>query len=303
MQTIISINSAIDLRRTDRHRSGELPPDDISGLACHVLTVDAQGGSRRSHAESQLSALPLRYEFVDGIDASRHTEPSLINASSTNASRIGPSRSDRRPSIDNAVYSRWRNRLYMKRSMTEGEIAVYMGHRRIWQRIVDGDADAAMVLEDDFTITCPAAFMTAVSAAVVNGSRWDIVKLFDYRNNRKIVRRSEWGGGGFVQYRYPSSGCVAYLINRESCRRLLARTRLARPVDVDLSHPWEFGLRTWSLQSGVVGEAAASLGGSLLEPQRQTHRSTLRSIYGNVLSMNKLIRSAIYHRQLSIENG
>ena len=48
-----------------------------------------------------------------------------------------------------AGYSRWRNLVYCKRSLSNREIAAYLGHRLIWQRIIDDGHAYALVLEDE----------------------------------------------------------------------------------------------------------------------------------------------------------
>ncbi len=125
----------------------------------------------------------------------------------------------------------------MKRAMTPGEISVYLGHRKIWQRFLDDGQEVALVFEDDFHIQDDGLFSQAIEDALSITPHWDIVKFFDFRP-KAAIHRWRVNRTDFVTYKYAASGCVAYLINANIARRLLQQRFIYRPIDEDWSHPW-----------------------------------------------------------------
>jgi glycosyl transferase family 25 len=243
-------------------------------LPCYVLTLDSPCGARYRSAAGQLARLPLDATFVRGV---RLTDPA-----------------------ESPRYCRWQNMLFMKRPMTAGEVAVYLGHRRIWSRLLADGHDLALVLEDDFMIADEAHLVAALADALTIPIDWDIVKFFDFKP-KVAMRRWQTPRTEFVTYKYPPCGCVAYLIRAAAAARLLDRRRIYRPIDEDWSHPWESSLRIISVFPNPFTEAATLLGGSLLESDRQAardrHRSILRSLHGSLLSAAKNARARWWRRQ------
>jgi glycosyl transferase family 25 len=238
-------------------------------LPCYVLTLDSPLGVRYRSAARQLARLPLDVTFVPGV---RFADPAMAPR-----------------------YSSWRNRLFMKRPLTGGEVGVFMGHRRIWGRLLAAGHDLALVFEDDFLIHHDDALLTAIADSCSLPITWDIVKFFDFKP-KVPVRYWRATATTFVAYKYPPSGCVAYLIRASAAARLLQRRTIYRPIDEDWSHPWESGLRIISVTPNPVTEAAENLGGSMLEADRQAakkrHRSVVRSLHGGLLTLVKNTRAA-----------
>jgi len=245
-------------------------------LPCYVLTLDSPLGMRYRSAARQLARLPLDVTFVPGV---RLDDPTMAPR-----------------------YSVWRNRLFMKRPLTAGEVSVFMGHRRIWGRLLAAGHDLALVFEDDFLIHDDDALLAAIADSFSLPIAWDIVKLFDLKP-KVPVRRWQTNATTFVAYKYPPSGCVAYLIRASAAARLMERRTIYRPIDEDWSHPWETGLRIISVMPNPVAEAAVQLGGSLLEADRQAakgrHRSVVRSLHGGLLTLVKNARAAWWNTGLA----
>jgi len=252
---------------TERFKANAFPQ-------AYVLTVDTPSGSRRLSTKSQLDAMPFEWIFVDGYrEESRELRE---------------------------LYSPQKNASKMKRSMTAGEIACYAGHRKVWQKILSSGESHSLVFEDDFQITNINGFLTGLAATANQTDRWDIVKFFDFRP-KGVFHKEAWSGVPFVQYKYPASGCVAYVITRRGCRALLQRTQIYRPVDEDISHPWETSLRVWSMNPNPVIDIGGQLGGSLLEANRyqyrRDHRTWRRSLHGFWLTLVKQIHAIRYFQR------
>lgn len=245
------------------------------GIRAFVLTIDDIAGPRRGNAARQLGGVGVPFEFVEGY---RAANPGAL-----------------------AGYSRALNLILHKRSLSNAEVAIYEGHRRIWREIVARGLDMALVAEDDILIHDPAAFMRAVDDLRAAPDAWDIAKFFDFRP-KKAVRKIIVGETTLLAYKYPASGAVAYLISARAAAALLKRRRIFRPVDEDFSHPWEFSIHVWSVSPNPAGETSATLGGSIIETDRQSvrmRRNLARSIWGNVLQFWKLARSGAYRRSYS----
>ncbi|RWB20722.1 MAG: glycosyltransferase family 25 protein [Mesorhizobium sp.] len=252
--------------------SSSLRAIDFPNLGVFVLTVEPPGGARRTHAANELGRVGISFDFVQGIDQNS-------------------------ADIDRA-YSRLRNWALHKRSLTRGEISVYLGHRKIWQEALSRGLDFALIFEDDFKICNDEQFIQAINDAISHRGTWSIVKFFDF-NHKKVVESVKIGATQLVGYKYPASGAVAYLINRQAAQSLLHRRHLFRPIDEDFSHPWEFSMRVWSTSPNLVDEVSFQLGGSILERERcdlRRKRVVIRSIWGNFLQARKLVRSLWYRR-------
>jgi GR25 family glycosyltransferase involved in LPS biosynthesis len=243
-------------------------------LATFVLTIDKDDGPRRLHAQEELRALDFKGRFIEG-----------------------PRKDDE---IVDAVYSPARNLIFAKRNLTSGEIAAYVGHRKAWRAFLDDGADFALILEDDFRIADKPRFRGVVAECLSISDTWDVVKFFDF-NPKRVVRRRRLATTDLAAYKYPASGTVAYLLTAAAARKLLKRSRIYRPVDEDLSQPWEFGLRVWSTLPNLIEEVSQELGGSNLEAMRlanKVHKNLCRSIWANVLQAWKLVRAGGYYIQL-----
>jgi GR25 family glycosyltransferase involved in LPS biosynthesis len=258
----------------DRRRNlDHVKPDLQDGMLFHharvpiyVLTVDGDDGQRKMHCSTVFRGLDLSPIFVHGFLW------------------------DDLPS--EKLYSPWKNIVFAKRSLSDPEIAVYLGHRKIWAQIAAGQSKVALVVEDDFAIIDENKFLHVLANASHSGP-WEILKLFDFAP-KKIVASHEWHGMTLVDYKYPAAGCVAYLITRDAARRMLRRQRFYRPVDEDISWCWEFDLRVRSLSPNIVAEISHTLGGSLIEDRRSALRqrkNPFRSFVGMILAVIKQVRA------------
>jgi GR25 family glycosyltransferase involved in LPS biosynthesis len=234
-----------------------------------VLTVSKPRSPRWLNCVDFFRGFDLDFDFVQGLT------PEDTNAHSP--------------------YSAVRNTMFCKRPLSDGEVAVYMGHRRIWQKIVAGQSDVALIVEDDFVVTDQAAFLKLITSQYADPP-WDVLKLFDFAP-KKEVNQLSWQGFKIVDYKYPASGCVAYLITRHAAERLLKRQHIFRQVDEDLSWCWEFGLRVRSLSPNIVRDGGEDLGGSFLDEGRTDQRAgqnLLRRLNGIIISGVKQICAKLY---------
>ncbi len=241
----------------------------------YVLTVEDEGGTRRRHCVTMFESMNLVPKFVQGFLSD---SPEMFQS-----------------------YSTWKNLIYSKRSLSPQEVAVYLGHRKIWGQIVAGQSKVALVAEDDLSVVDAAVFLHVLRNAQ-DCADWNILKLFDFAP-KKIMASRDWHGLNIVDYKYPASGCVAYLITRDAAKRLLQRRHFYRAVDEDLSWCWEFDLKVRSISPNIVAEVSQHLGGSLIETGRlalRRRKNPLRSCVGLIVAAVKQRRARRHlHRILA----
>jgi glycosyl transferase family 25 len=243
-------------------------------FAAYVLTVQPADSQRRQAMCSELARARFEWRFFEGVT---------------------PATPDFR-----ARYSPLRNSVFNNRTVTDAELACYASHHAIWTKIAHGDANAALVFEDDARIADDESFYSALTDVSNNLQRFDLVKFFDYRPKR-VALSTRIGSTTFVSHKMIATGAVCYLITKKAAQQLLeARPRFFRAVDDDWTHAWELGVRIWSVHPNPV--VTEEDGASLIEIERQASRrarSKCRSIWNIMLTAHKQLRTVIYHRQLA----
>jgi glycosyl transferase family 25 len=242
-----------------------------------LVTCRISPSARIDSAQRNIAALkvPLEVEIIDGLIA-EDTE------------------------VD-TLYDERRNRFEMKRPLVRKEIAVYGSHRRAWERLLQSGKPAALILEDDFAIRDQATFLSVINnSANILGTNRDIVKLFDFE--KKVAQlpffQRKVDEVTLVKWSRPTAGMVAYLITREAAQKFLSRTQIWRQVDEDTKFFWELDLDIWSVPGCPVIDNSYVLGGSLIESERQRNRQRhlFRSLWGNILTVNRRLRTHYYLR-------
>ena len=231
-------------------------------------------GQRQKSTTRQLNALGINFEFVYGFAP---CDP-----------------------IIKQKYSKLLNALAMKRALSDGEKAVSMGHRKIWQRILDSDLDFALIFEDDFQIVNPASFLDSIFRALPLLSSVDMIKLFDFQK-RDPLYTIPVGFYSVCIYERPNSGLVGYLVTRVFCERLLSQRYIYRPIDEELRYWFSHRVRIASFSSNLVIDNSASLDGSFLSIDRDIvrgKRNVIRSIYANFITLYTNLRSYYWSKHV-----
>lgn len=137
--------------------------------------------------------------------------------------------------------------------MGNGEKGCYCSHLHAWRRLLDSDAPAIVVFEDDVRLlpTLPQALQ---SIASLRTGSWDMVKLYG-RAHEKVASRRNLSGGPLelITYRRVPSFAAGYVISRAGAEKMLAtRIPFGRPVDVDLRFWFENGMRIFGVHPSVI---------------------------------------------------
>lgn len=151
-----------------------------------------------------------------------------------------------------ALYSQELNRAQYYKPLVDGEKGCYASHILAWRRLLESDAPALVVLEDD--VVLDDSFAQAVQAIATLEQGWDMVKLMGRPQGEKIrsgvplTPRHQ-----LIQYRRVPSFTAGYVVSREGARKLLqSRVPFGRPIDIDLRFWWENDLRVLGVQPPVV---------------------------------------------------
>lgn len=244
-----------------------------TNIQAYVLTVEGVGGARRNAMVQELDRACFTWRFFEGVTTKA---PDLRNG-----------------------YSPVRNLLFNNRNVTDAELACYASHRAIWREIATGHDDAALVFEDDARIIDDKAFYAALADITNNLQQFDLVKFVDHQP-KQVALTKQVGSTPFASHKMIATSAACYLVTRKAARKLLdARSHIFRAVDDDWTHPWELGVRIWSVHPNPV--ATVEDGMSLIEAgrlQSRRERSTLRSLWNIVMTANKQFRMAGYRRKL-----
>lgn len=138
--------------------------------------------------------------------------------------------------------------------LSNGEKGCYASHLRSWQQLLDSDAPAMVVFEDDVRLLpqLPQA-LAAIEALSADGS-WDMIKLYG-REPEKIANQGPLVEGALqlISYQRVPSFAAGYVISRSGARKMLeTRVPFDRPVDVDIRFWFENDLRVYGVYPSVI---------------------------------------------------
>ena len=194
-------------------------------LKIFVISLD-RAVDRRAHMQALLSELGLTAEFVSAVDGAALTP------------------------ADRSQYDARLARLNYRAEMTDTEIACYLSHYRIYERICRETLPLALILEDDIHIA--PNFLEAVGIlAAQSDPAWTVVRLQTIRG-KLLNPTSEQGRGRRVgdlgaselyQLDTHVLGGCAYLMRLPAAQTMLAYGRtISRPIDQTLDRFWENGI-------------------------------------------------------------
>ncbi len=147
------------------------------------------------------------------------------------------------------------NRRQFHKPLSSGEKGCYASHIGAWRWLVDSPHAALVVLEDDVQLSKD--FVPVLQSIEALDTPWDMIKLMGRTNpsrDRQVSQEAQLAlGHSLVSYRRIPSGTVGYVLSRGSAARLLAaRVPFGRPVDVDIRHWWECGVRVSGVEPQLV---------------------------------------------------
>lgn len=163
------------------------------------------------------------------------------------------------------------------RSLSKGEVACSLSHRKAWEKIVEEDLDFAIVLEDDVDLQDNFCQVLDLIAGLPHND-WDFIKLYPLTRGGKknIARQFEYRNHTFVIYHKFPLGCVGQAISRQGAESLISHLPyVTQPVDSQLKSWWEagifpFGLLPYCVSTDLYGLSDINPSGRL-EKMTQNH--------------------------------
>lgn len=139
------------------------------------------------------------------------------------------------------------NRQQYHKTLTTGEIACYMSHRKVWNKIVSDNLDFALVLEDDFLLTGELSKLFDTVTTIEEP--WHCIKLAEYPIKRRELKSQTLDNFRLVNYdKVPARTCAQIISHTGAKQLLLSTEKFGRPIDIDIQHWWEHHLKVLGLK-------------------------------------------------------
>ena len=229
---------------------------------------------RRTRLEASLTPYGLSYTWLEGVDA-RGWGPDEL------APHIN------KPSV-------FCNMSYQP---NPGAVGCHLSHIKAYQRLLDSDAKAMIILEDDAQITSDfAPHLSCLEKAI---SALDIIFLCDRRSNRpsQLIGTSEKGLSFFFK-RFANVGTNGYIINRKAAAYMLAnQARFGLEIDMCLNRWWlsDLHIATTGIDLVTHNDMGSVIGYDNIQPVKNPVRRLIASLYRFYLS---LLKRAKFSRHL-----
>ncbi|HEY1075855.1 MAG TPA: glycosyltransferase family 25 protein [Fontimonas sp.] len=213
---------------------------------CYLINLD-RCADRLAQMDARLRELGMAYQRVAGVDGLR---------------------------LSDAEFAQHTRRNAFYKALSRGEVGCYLSHVEVLRRFLADGGDCALVLEDDAIL--PDELPALLRAAVARRSgerdpdaRWDVLKLV--RSRRRYV---DFGpvtaSRNLVEYALsvPAVTTAALWTREAALIWVQAYDGARRPIDCDLQHPWEYGLRIRSLHPPPVDAGVVSAMGGAVRKSR-----------------------------------
>ena len=185
-------------------------PKSQRKLAVFLINMDS-ATKRLADMNARLDAMGLKAERVPGVNGRELNYPI--------------------PEFSELSYM-----LMHGRRTSPPEIGCYLSHVACANKFMAGDADIALILEDD--VVFDDDFLNAIDEAVLNGGDWDLLRLTTVSNGRKFPFRPLSNGRSLAIALTREKGSGAYLVNRRAGKWIskLIPMRLAYDIAFDLEY-------------------------------------------------------------------
>ena len=229
-----------------------------------ACVISLGGSTRRSPCGDALRSLGIGFSFFEAVCGAHMS-----------------------PAERSRHYDASGNQLRFKRPLSSAEIGCYVSHLRVWEYIASRDAEAALVLEDDFLpAACAKTFLQALSTHDLSDV---FVKIDGFDDKRPLLREDTVVRVGGVRVGIPrsiSGLTTGYVIGRNAARRMrLARDRFFRPVDIDLKFLWEHRVPVYATNDVIIRENVGDGYASAIAGGRR-----------EMQSRNRLLRATKHYR-------
>lgn len=196
-------------------------------LATFLVNLD-RAPDRRVAMEARLGAAGLAHERVPAVDGAALAFP--------------------HPEFSERSY-----RLLHGRRTLPAEVGCYLSHVACARRFLAGDADLALIVEDD--VSFGPDVLEALDLAALQGARWDVLRLTTMSSGRAIPMTPLGGGHALGVALTREKGSGAYVVNRRAAAWIagpLVPMRL--PYDIAFDLEFLHGLKGAFLLPSVASQ-------------------------------------------------
>jgi GR25 family glycosyltransferase involved in LPS biosynthesis len=231
-------------------------------IPTYVISL-ADAEARRRNMTARLAAAGIPFQFFDAVDGRAQRLPETIDGA----------------------------RVVRTLFQTEAGLACTASHRLLQRMIAEGDADTALILEDDAAIADD--FVEAVEQALAFD--FDVFKLEGINASKRRIEVGRAGRYEVIITSRPSVGSAAYLLRRDAARRICSLPVIDQTSDY-VFQDTRLRLRLLEMnpfcveQDGATGTQLVHLPNQTFVPENQwsiwrwiesvRRKAILASIYG-----------------------
>ncbi|WP_425044431.1 glycosyltransferase family 25 protein [Primorskyibacter sp. S87] len=163
-------------------------------------------------------------------------------------------------------------------SLGPGEVGCFLSHRRCWQRIVDGNLEFALIVEDDLAVSEP-GWSDALALVMAHASVESFIRLPAKKREKPVMMVAQQGASRLFLPRHIGLQTVAQVVGRNAAARLLAASEVIdRPVDTFLQMHWATNQQVHTILPNGVTEITDELGGSTIQKKSRANGKLAREI-------------------------
>lgn len=143
----------------------------------------------------------------------------------------------------NINFSAWSYKYLHGRQWAPRELGCYLSHLECLKKFIDSDAEYALILEDDVTITHDV--FKLIDSAMSFRSDWNMLRLSTVNHGKWWPVRDLGGGSSLAVCLTREKGAGGYLVDRKAAAQMIKHLlpmRLAWDIAFDLE--WLLGFKT-----------------------------------------------------------
>ena len=238
----------------------------------YVINLD-HAKSRLAKFDERMNALGLPYRRFAATDTKDLSAATIAQSVCNNQKSI----------------SKW--------PMTNSEVACYLSHIALWEKIGDGKSPGAFILEDDAELTRDAPEMMKIIST--NPLDWDMLKLFSQKPKTLVQSRALSDGYAYgVPNKHPYS-TIAYAITQKAAAAMAKNyIPFSLPIDMDLKHWWNHEACIKLVQPNLCNPETSHRTSSSIEKDRNIARTggALQHFVQNALYQLQFKTASFRHR-------
>ena len=194
------------------------------------------------------------------------------------------------------IYSPELNHKFFRHDLSSGEIGCYLGHRKIWQHMVNENIERAIILEDD--VIFHTHFPDVIKAfAALNDI--EMVKFHNAEGDLAHQRNPLENDLFHVNYKKIPNCAAAYGLTKSGAEKLLTRDKIFRPVDWDFQFCQEFKLSVTGIEPYSV-EQRVGIESDIAGVNKGAHGHRAKNFWRNIRYRASVLWQRTFHVSGSI---